>query len=716
MPNTHFRTCNLCEAMCGIAIETDGERILSIRGDADDPFSRGHVCPKAVALQDIHQDPDRLRRPLRRRGRDWEEISWDEALAETAERLTAIQKAHGRESVAVYQGNPTVHNYGSALFGQIFIRSLGTRSRYSATSVDQLPQMLAALLMFGHQLLLPVPDVDRTRLFLVFGANPLASNGSLMTAPGIERRLKELRARGGRLIVVDPRRTETAAAADLHVPIRPGTDALLLLAILQVVLGERLTSPGRLDAMADGRAEIESLVAPFTPEAVAPATGVPADTTRELAREFARTAPAVAYGRVGVSMQEFGGLASWLINVLNVVTGNLDRAGGAMFTRPAVDLVDMAARVGQRGHFDKGRSRVRGLPEFGGEYPVAVLAEEIETEGPGQVRALVTCAGNPVLSTPNGGRLERALGGLDFMVSVDIYLNETTRHAHLILPPTDALEHDLYDVVFHTLAVRNTAKYSTALFAPAPGARHDWEIFLDLARRVDLAKGRRGLKRSLTHRALARMGPSGMVALAMRLGPHGLRRGLGGVSLGRLKRNPHGVDLGPLEPCLPDRLYSRAKRIALAPERFVKDLERLRPRLEAGANGLLLIGRRDLRSNNSWMHNSERLVKGRDRCTLLMHPDDAARRSLGDGQSVHITSRVGTVTAPLEVTSDVMPGVVCLPHGWGHHREGTRLGVAGARPGASFNDVADDQAVDALCGTARFSGTPVEVKAEAAAP
>jgi anaerobic selenocysteine-containing dehydrogenase len=713
MPSTHFRTCNLCEAMCGIAIEVDGGRITSIRGDADDPFSRGHVCPKAVALQDVHQDPDRLRRPLRRRGRDWEEVSWEDALAETAERLAAIQKAHGRESVAVYQGNPTVHNYGSALFGQVFIRSLGTRSRFSATSVDQLPQMLAALLMFGHQLLLPVPDVDRTQLFLAFGANPLASNGSLMTAPGIERRLKELRARGGRLIVVDPRRTETAALADLHVPIRPGSDALLLLALLQVVLGEGLARPGRLDAFTDGRAEVEALVRPFTPEAVAPATGVPASVTRELAREFARTPAAVAYGRVGVSMQEFGGLASWLINVLNAVTGNLDRVGGAMFTRPAVDLVDLAARVGQRGHFDKGRSRVRGLPEFGGEYPAAVLAEEIETEGAGQIRALVTCAGNPVLSTPNGARLERALAGLDFMVSVDIYLNETTRHAHLILPPTDALEHDLYDVVFHVLAVRNTAKYSPALFEPPPDARHDWQIFLELARRIDAAKGRGGWKRRLNQAALRRLGPSGLVALAMRLGPHGLKRGWNGVSLARLRRSVHGVDLGALEPCLPDRLFTRGKRVALAPERFVRDVERLRPTLSAGPNGLLLIGRRDLRSNNSWMHNSERLTKGRDRCTLLMHPDDAARRSLSSGQSVRISSRVGEVVAPVEVTPDMMPGVVCLPHGWGHHREGTRLGVAGSRPGASFNDLADDQAVDALCGTARFSGTPVEVAAVA---
>jgi anaerobic selenocysteine-containing dehydrogenase len=709
---THFRTCNLCEAMCGIAIAVEGGRILSIRGDEDDPFSRGHICPKAVALQDLHEDPDRLRRPLRRRGTDWEEISWDAALDEAAERLAAIQEAHGRESVAVYQGNPTVHNHGSAIFGQALLRSLGTRSRYSATSVDQLPQMLAALSMFGHQLLLPVPDVDRTRYFLVLGANPLASNGSLMTAPGIERRLKDLKARGGRLVVVDPRRTETAAIADLHVPIRPGTDALLVLALLHVLFAEGLVRPGALAEFTDGIDEVRALVAPFTPESVEGATGVSAGVARRIARDFAACEAAVAYGRVGVSMQEFGGLASWLLNVLNVVTGNLDRPGGAMFTRPAVDLVAFSARVGQRGHFDKGRSRVRGLPEFGGEYPVAALAEEMETPGAGQIRALVTSAGNPVLSTPNGRRLDRALAGLEYMVSIDPYLNETTRHAHLILPPTTALEHDHYDVVFHTLAVRNTAKHSPALFAPAPDARHDWQIMLGLARRLDARKGRLGWRARATYAVLGRLGPTGLVDVLMRSGPYGSWRSpLRGLSLRRLRRAPHGVDLGGLEPCLPGRLYTRDRRIRLAPDRFVRDLERLRASAVAADDGLRLIGRRDLRSNNSWMHNSLRLVKGRDRCTLLMHPDDAGRRGLLDGQRVRVSSRVGSVEAAVQLTPDVMPGVVCLPHGWGHDREGARLGVARAHAGVSFNDLSDDQCVDALCGTARFSGTPVEVRA-----
>jgi anaerobic selenocysteine-containing dehydrogenase len=698
-PRTHFRTCNLCEAMCGIAIDLVEAQITAIRGDAEDPFSRGHICPKAVALKDVHADPDRLRRPMRRTRTGWAEIGWEEALSETAERLAATQKAHGRNAVAFYQGNPTVHSHGAILMGQVFARSLRTRNLYSATSVDQLPHMLASLLMFGHQLLLPVPDVDETAFFLVLGANPVASNGSLMTAPGIERRLTALKGRGGLLVVVDPRRTETAALAHTHLPIRPGTDVWLLLSLLQVLFAEGRTRLGRLAAFTDGVEEVAEAAAPYAPERVAGIVGLPAGTIRDLARDFASAPHAVAYGRVGVSTQEFGALSCWLINVLNVVTGNLDRPGGSLFPRPAVDLVALAGRIGLRGHFDKGRSRVRGLPEFGGEYPVAGLADEIETGGDGQVRAVVTLAGNPVLSTPNGTRLDRAFARLDFMASIDYYVNETTRHAHLILPPTAFLERDHYDLVFHMLAVRNTAKYSAPLFAPSPGARHDGEILLDLAGRLDAAKGQRSLLSRLSHATLGRLGPSGVVDLLLRLGPHHL-------SLRKLKSAPHGIDLGPLESCLPGRLPGG--RIDLAPERLLQELRRLSSS-EAIAPGLCLVGRRDVRSNNSWMHNSLRLVKGPERCTLLMHPDDARERGLVSGQQVQISSRTGSVEAPLEVTPAIRPGVVSLPHGWGHGRSGVRLNVASAHPGVSLNDLTDESRVDALCGTAAFSGTPVEV-------
>ncbi len=708
----HFRTCNLCEAMCGISVDVEDGVVGAIRGDTDDVFSRGHICPKAVALKDLHEDADRLRRPLRRVGSDWKEIGWEEAIGEAARRLAGIQRAGGRSAVAFYQGNPTVHNYGALLYSQFFARTLRTRSLFSATSVDQLPHMLASLLMLGHQLLLPVPDIDRTDYMLMLGANPLASNGSLMTAPGVERRLKDLRARGGRLVVVDPRRTETAALADRYVPIRPGTDALLLLALIHTLFAEDRVRSGRVLDLCDGLEEVRAAAAGFAPETVAERTGVAAGTIRELARELADAPTAVVYGRVGVSTQEFGGLCCWLINVLNLLTGNFDRAGGAMFPRPAVDLVGLAARLDQRGHFDRRRSRVRNLPEFGGELPVSTLAEEIETAGEGQIRALVTLCGNPVLSTPDGARLSRALAGLEFMVSIDFYLNETTRHAHLILPPTGPLERDHYDVVFHALAVRNTAKYSPALFDAGPGGRHDWQILLELSHRLAAAKGTLTLLRRFTHAALRRLGPRGVLAQLIRFGPHG--RGLRpfgpGLTLRKLEQSPHGIDLGPLEPCLPGRLATPGRRIALAPPRLLADLARLEK--TAPPDGLQLIGRRDVRSNNSWMHNSQRLVKGRDRCTLLMNPHDASTRGLLDGQRVRVRSRVGEVDVALEVTDSMTPGVVSLPHGWGHGQPGTRMEVANAHAGASLNDLTDPLAVDTLSGVAAFSGVPVEVMAQ----
>jgi anaerobic selenocysteine-containing dehydrogenase len=710
----HYRACNLCEAICGIVVERNGAGIASIRGDPDDPLSRGHICPKAVALQDLHEDPDRLRTPLARRGGSWVPVSWEEAFAEASERLADVRRAHGRNAVAVYQGNPTVHNHGALIYAQLFVQALGTRSRYSATSVDQLPHMLASLLMFGHQLLLPVPDLDRTQFLLTLGANPLASNGSLMTAPGVRSRLLAMKKRGGRLVVVDPRRTETAALADQHLFVRPGSDALLLMALVRTLFEEGLVRPGRLAGFTDGADELRAASQPFAPERVAARVGIEAPALRELARAFARAPQAVAYGRVGVSTQEFGGQCCWLLNALNVLTGNLDRAGGSMFARPAVDVVALLARAGQRGHFDKGRTRVRGLPEFGGEYPAQTLAEEIETGGEGQLRALVTSAGNPVLSTPNGVRLERALARLDYMVSIDFYLNETTRHAHLILPPTSPLERDHYDLVFHALAVRNTAKYSPPLYEPGADARHDWQILLELARRLDARNGRLGWRKRLGYAALERLRPAGVVDLLLRFGPYGSRfNPFGrGLSLRRLREEPHGVDLGPLEPCLPARLYTKTRRIELAPQRLLADVARLERTLANGAaNGLLLIGRRELRSNNSWMHNSERLVRGKEPCTLLMHPEDAAARGLAAGQRVRLSTRAGQVEAPLELSEAVMPGVVSLPHGWGHGRDGVRLRVASRRPGASLNDLTDEQGADVLCGTAVLNGVPVEVAA-----
>ena len=704
---THYRACNLCEAICGLAIEVCGDEIRSIRGDREDPFSRGHICPKAVALQDVHTDPDRLRHPVRRMGDGtWKRVSWDEALDEVGARLRAVQKTSGNDAVALYVGNPTVHNWGSLLFGPPLSRALRTRNRFSATSVDQLPHHVAATLMFGHRLLLPVPDIDRTQFLLVLGANPVVSNGSMMTAPGFKRRLEDLKNRGGRLVVVDPRRTETAEIAESHLFIRPGTDALFLMALIQVIFSEGLEKLGPTADLCDSIETVRELVAGVLPERVAPVTGIDTEAIRNLARAFAAAPSAVCYGRLGVSTQAFGGLCQWLVNVLNIVTGNFDRAGGAMFTRPAVDL---AATAGP-GHLGKYVSRVRGLPAYGGELPVAALAEEILTEGGGQIRALLTIAGNPVLSTPNGVQLDKALGSLDFMAAVDFYLNETTRHAHIILPPTSALEHDHYDLVFNLLAVRNVARYSPPLFDPAPDARHDWQILAELHRRLDGGPLLAQFKRWLN----AKIGPRRILDLGLRRGPwgSGLRPFGKGLSLTKLERAVHGVDLGPLEPCLPARLRTPTRRIELAPAPFVKDVHRLLATLVGDPTDqpLLLVGRRHLRSNNSWMHNSLRLVRGKDRCTLLMHPDDAARLGVAGEAKVAVVSRTGRIEAPLELSDEVMPGVVSLPHGWGHHRPGSELSVAEEHPGVSINDLTDESVVDDLCGNAVLSGVPVRVE------
>jgi len=704
----HYRTCNICEAICGVEITVEPFQRLNIRGDKDDPFSRGYICPKAVALQDIHYDKDRLKHPVRRTARGWQRIGWDEAFVEVEQNLKRIRAQHDRNSLATYLGNPTVHNYAALLFAPGFIRSLRTRNRFSATSVDQLAHHLASFMMFGHQLLLPVPDVDRTQFFLILGANPAVSNGSLMTAPGMARRLEEIRRRGGKVILIDPRRNETARLASEHLFIRPGTDVLLLLALLHVVFDEGLTRLDHLAPFTKGVETIGNLVAQFTPERVAPITRINADQIRRLAREFAAAESAVCYGRIGLSTQEFGGVCQWLINVLNIVTGNLDRPGGAMFTLPAFDPLSAPESVAPRGSYARWHSRVRKLPEFGGELPVATLAEEILTEGPGQIKALVTLAGNPVLSTPNGRVLDRALASLEFMVSIDFYINETTRHAHIILPPTNTLERGHYDLALHLLAVRNTTKYSQPLFEPDDDTRHDWEILAELQSRMNTHGAFGSLVRGVRNKFIKQFfGPERILDLGLRFGPHHL-------TLRKLKQVPHGIDLGPLMPCLPKRLRTADKSIELAPEVFVKDVERVRVRLldtaAADTNGhLLLIGRRQLRSNNSWLHNSERMVKGKQRCTMLMHPDDAADRDLMSGQNVLVRSRVGEIVLPVEVSEEMMRGVVSIPHGWGHDRSGSRLEVAQQHAGASINDLTDNQAIDALCGTAAFNGTPVTV-------
>ncbi|MFV3410976.1 molybdopterin oxidoreductase family protein [Pseudomonas nitroreducens] len=691
----HHRACHLCEAICGLTIETEDERILSIKGDAQDSFSRGHICPKAVALQDIQNDPDRLRQPVRRVGNEWQPIGWDEAFELVATRLAEIRERHGNDAVAVYQGNPSVHNYGLMTHSNYFLGQLKTRNRYSATSVDQLPHHLVSQQMFGHGLLIPIPDIDHTDFMLILGGNPLASNGSIMTVPDVEKRLKALRARGGKLVVVDPRRTETAAIADQHLFVRPGEDAALLLGILDTLLSEGLTRETHLPV--NGLEAVREALAPFKVDAMAARCGVPATDIRELARAFAAADKAVCYGRMGVSTQVFGSLCQWLVQLINLVTGNLDRVGGTLCTTPAVDLVATTAG----GAFNRWQSRVSGLPEYGGELPVAALAEEMLTEGEGQVRALVTVAGNPVLSTPNGRRLEQALDGLEFMLSVDLYVNETTRYADLILPPTAPLEHDHYDTTFNVFAVRNVTRFNEAILPKPEGALHDWEIFVGLAKAYAT---RMGIELKPT------MAPELMIEMGLRVGPYGDASEFK-LNLARLREHPHGLDLGPLQPNLAPRLKTASRSIEAAPDLFLGDLRRFADTQSPAIDQLLLIGRRHVRSNNSWMHNYHRLVKGKPRHQLLMHPQDLASRGLVDGQKVRVRSRVGSIEIEVASSDEVMAGVVSLPHGWGHGRPGVQLSIAREQGGASANDLTDERHLDALSGNTALNGVPVEVEA-----
>ncbi len=712
--NTHYRSCNLCEAMCGIAITVEDRQITSIKGDPNDPFSRGHICPKAVALKDLYDDPDRLRTPLEKRDGQWHPISWDEALDKAAAGIQRVQQAHGRNSVGAYLGNPNAHNLGSLLMGPPLLRALKTRNRFSATSVDQLPHHLVSWKLFGHQLRIPVPDIDRCDHFVIIGANPLASNGSIMTVPDVKKRLRAVSKRG-RVTVIDPRRSETAAAADVHHFIRPGSDVTLLLAMLNHLFESDQIRPGVLSEYLDTDPQtLRAYFAPWTAERAQLATGIDAATIRQLVDDFCAADAAVLYGRMGVSVQAFGTLCQYLIMLFNILTGRLDAPGGLMFTTPAADILAQT-NPGSMGRF---HSRVRKLPEFGGELPVSTLAEDILTPSQGAddtpIRAMFLVAGNPVVSTPNGEQLDRALASLDFVVSIDFYINESNRHADIILPPVSPVERAHYDLIFHLLAVRNTARYCPPLFDKPADARYDWEILLGLQDRLAPAKN---LKDKLGRRAMRLFGPTGLVDLLLRTGPYGKGfKPFGeGLSVGQLKRHPHGIDLGALKPMLPRALGHRDRKIHLETAFFLADLARVQDTFgERKEHEMVLIGRRHVRSNNSWLHNSHRLVKGKPRCVALIHPSDAQRLGVeGDDAMVNVRSRVGELEVSASISDEVMPGVISIPHGWGHDKDDTSWKTAQAHAGVNLNTLTDDQALDHLSGNAALNGIPVEVKAVA---
>ena len=689
MAESRARTCHICEANCGILVEFEGDRILSIRGDPDDVLSRGHVCPKATAIADLQTDPDRLRSPHKRVGTEWVPIGWDVAFHEIAARFVSIRDRGG--AGGLYVGNPTAHNYSVGMMTGHLKRALGTRAIWSAGTVDQIPHQLVQLWMYGHNSLFPISDIDRTQTMLIIGGNPMASNGSVWTVPGIRHRIAGLQARGGQLIVVDPRRTETAELADRHLFIRPGTDPAFLIALLLALDEAQAIRPGRLNDFMDGFEEALALLRRFDVGGLSAHCGVSEADIRAVAARLGKGGPAAVYGRMGVSTAEFGTLNHWLIQLQNIATGNLDRVGGAMFSNPGVDLVAQAGR-GNHGRFF---SRVSGIPEIMGELPVVTMAEDIATPGEGQIRALFTIAGNPVLSCPDGQALDAALETLELMVSIDMYVTETSRHAHYILPPCGPLQKDHYALSLGAIAVRNYAKYSPALLPMGADEKSDWEIVAGVASAMLAAQGE--ATPNIRH-------PRDTL-------DHMLRQSAHGLTLAEVEAHPHGIDLGELQPGrLPERLCNEDKRIKALPAAIPAELDRFAARIaEAAPDSLLLIGRRHIRSNNSWLHNSKRLLKGPERCTLMIHPQDAQARGIMQGQPVTIRSRVGAVTAPAEITDTVMPGTVSLPHGWGHGREGVQLSVATTRPGVSLNDLTDRQRYDPLSGNAALNGTPVTV-------
>ena len=735
MTRTAIRTCPLCEATCGLAIELEGDRIVAVRGDREDVFSVGYLCPKGALLGELDADPDRLRAPRVRRDGALVEASWEEAFELIATRLSAVRAQHGNDAVAIYLGNPNAHTLAGQLYNRPLIKALATRNVHSASSVDQLPKHISCGLLFGDPLAIPVPDIDRTELLVILGGNPRVSNGSLMTAPNLPGRLTALQRRGGRLVVVDPKRTRTAARADDHLTIRPGTDVLLLAAVAHTVFAEDLVAvPEHLQEHVAGLDEVAQALAAFTPAAVAPACGIDASTIERLARELARTDRACVYGRLGTTATDFGTTTSWLVDVVNLITGNLDVPGGAMFPHPA-------HHRGARRPFRMNRwqSRVTGLPEAIGELPVAALIDEIETPGDGQVRALLTVGGNPVASTPDSERLDAAIGSLDLVISVDPYINATTRHADVILPPPATLQRSHMDLAFAALSVRNVVNYSPPVRAVDAGQLDEWEILLSIAAiatgaptpvdvdgaddlvAAQLAAGlirdpaaatgeldAGGLLAAVGHRR----GPERLLDLLVRAGPYGDGFGADpdGLTLAAIEARPHGIDLGPLTSRLPDALATASGTIEVAAEILVADLDRARQRCDvAEPQGLVLIGRRHLRTNNSWSHNVGGLAKGRDLCTLQVTPDDAQAAGLVDGGRVTVRSRVGSVTTAVEVCDDLRPGVVSLPHGFGHDLAGVELAVARQSGGVNSNVLTDRQAVDPVSGNAVLNGIPVDL-------
>ena len=689
MSTTHARTCHICEANCGILVEIEDDKVLSVKGNPDHVLSEGYICPKATAIPDLQDDPDRLRRPLKKVDDEWEEVSWETAFREIAERFAEI--VAGPKIASIYLGNPIAHNYGVTTQMRSFIKAVGTRGIYSASTLDQIPHLAAQKFLYGHNANYPVPDIDRTNYMLIVGGNPAASNGSLWTVPNVRARIKALRARGGKLVVVDPRHTETAKIADEHYFVRPSTDTAFFIGLLLALDEAGLVNPGRLQPMLSQWEEVLETLRDFDLTALSDYCGISVDDIRHIASELGGEGPTIIYGRMGVSVTRYGSLNHWLIQLINIATGNLDREGGVLFNVPAIDPVENSGP----GAYGRYQTRLSGRPDVFGELPAVEMAAEISTPGEGQIGALFTVAGNPVLSTPGGRQLDGALEKLDLMVSVDMYVTETTRHADYILPPCGPLQKDHFPWLFGPVFVRQFVIYSPPLFAKEEDELEDWEIVAGLVTALNKVRGVEAPETPDPRTALDAM----------------LKESAYNLSLEKVEAAPNGIDLGALEPQLPGRLKTESGKIECAPAPFMEELQRFSEEL-SGADGarLRLVGRRHIRSNNSWLHNSKRLIKGANRCTLMIHPDDAEAAGVRDGALVRVSNHVGAVELPAEITDDVMRGVVSIPHGYGHDRDGVKLSVAGEQPGVSINDLTDPAQMDLISGNAVLNGTPVEVE------
>lgn len=733
---TSYRICPLCEACCGLEVAHEDGRVVSVRGAESDPFSQGYICPKGVALADLHEDPDRLRTPMIKRNGRFEEATWDEAFAEIERGLMPVIEKHGREAVGAVLGNPVSHRYGINLFSQRLLRALGTPNIFSSSTVDQMPKHRAVGEMFGNWMSIAVPDITRTDLLVILGANPMASNGSLWTVPDFRGKARALKARGGRMVTIDPRRTETAKVSDEHLFIRPGGDVFFLLGLVHTLFAEGLVKTGRLGDYLNGLGELKAAVASYDADRMAPRCGIAAEDIRRLARDLATAQHAALYGRIGTCVQEFGTLNSWLVDVVNILTGHMDEPGGMMFPKAAAFAANTKGASGSGRGVKVGRRTMKSapVPEIMSEFPVSMISDEITQAGDHGIRAMISVATNPVLSSPNGEKLSRALETLDFMVSLDIYLNETTRHANVILPGTSPLEDSHWDVLFNQFAWRNTARYSPATFPLPEGQLSEWQAIM---RFTGLVQGRgpnvdpEALDDEMTRAEVEKLvgpvadgllemvsglkGPDRLLDLELRSGPYG--EGFGrrpeGLTLAKVKAERYGIDLGLHEPRIPEILRTPSGKIELAPRDFIEDLNRVNEALAEPTSDLVLIGRRDVRTNNSWMHNLPTLAKGPNRCKLLVHPADAARYGLGNGSMAEISGNGTSLLVPVELSEDMMAGVVSLPHGWGHDQEGAKLGLAARNPGVNVNALIPEGTRDPLSGNSVLNGVAISLKAAA---